>query len=356
MYFLNGLALFLGGLIPLLAASKKVRLNRGLFLLGWLSWACAISPKIVLVSGLWNLFPFLSKPDTAPYILTLLSLELLEILSAYLFLTRHSRLEKLNLSGRFTFALGFGAGEAFTLAVSAMLLVDVSPSLSTLMVMLERISLVVAQFGWVTLLAFYIATDKTINLALAVFFKIFSSFMALTLPIFLFLYRISYEISLTIFEGILATFALIILVSVLILRKRVEDAGSGVTSFDSSFTLASIVSFCGLALAVDMSIPFIRLTHPLALMTRYLIFIVATMVLLELFCWAAGRSELSEIALGAFIGLLLEYLFRLNAVSESLPRGLTVQAILFSPTSAFLAILAGIAFWRYARHSRPLRN
>jgi len=356
MYFLNGLALFLGGLIPLLAASKKVHLDRGLFVLGWLSWACAISPKIVLILGLWNFFPFLSKPDTTPYVLTLLSLELLEVLSAYLFLTRHPRLEKLNLSGRFTFALGFGAGEAFTLAISALLLVDISPSLSTMMVMLERLSLVVTQFGWVSLIAFYVATDRTVNLALGLFFKIFSSFMALTLPIFLFLYRISFEISLTIFEGILATFALIILASVLILRKRVEDLGAGATSFDSSFTLASMVSFFGLAFSVDMSIPLIHLTQPLALVTRYLIFTIAAIVLLELFCWAARRTELSEIALGAFIGLLLEHLFRLNAVGESLLRGLTVQAILFSPTSAFLAILSGMALWRYARQSSPLHN
>jgi len=351
MYFLNALALFTGGLIPLLMATRKLHFNRGLFLLGWLGWACAVSPKIVLLSALWASFPILAKPDTAPNVTAFASLELLEVASAYLFLSRHPRLRGANMNGRFVFALGFGVGEAFTVAISALLPVDITPSLSTLMVTVERVSLVVVQFGWVALISYYVATGESINLVLGVFFKILSPIISLTIPILLFLYHVAFEVSIICFGGVMAVYAAIVLMVALLLRRRVEDTGSRAELFDSRYLFASFIAFLGLALAVDTSISLLHLTRTLGLATRLLLFIVATMMLLELLSWAAKGTSLSETALGGFIGMLLENLFRFYFAKEALLQKLTFQEILLPPTSAFLTVLVGIAFWKYAKQS-----
>jgi hypothetical protein len=160
MYFLNSLAFFAGGLIVLLVSIIKFRPNLGIFLIGWLSWACAIASKLVLLTVLWEGFPFLANPDTIPYFLTITIVELIEVVAVYVFLQRHERLRNLNLYGYLTFALGFGVGEAFTLAIVGLLPIDVTPSISFLLVMFERLSLVIIQLGWVTLIAYYIVTKS----------------------------------------------------------------------------------------------------------------------------------------------------------------------------------------------------
>ena len=350
MYYLNSLMLFAAGLVPLLLFVKKLRFDRVLFLTGWLSWACAISSKMVLLSALWFGFPILSKPDTIQYVTTLAALELPEVLSAYIFLTKNSNLRNANLCGHLSFAAGFGIGEAFTLAILSFLPVDISPSLSTLMVLVERLSLVIVQFGWVALLAYYVRNREAITLSLGVFFKLFSSILTLVMPILLYLYDLSFEISTIIFVATLAAYASVVLLIVLILRRRVEDRGSGLAPFDSRHYFAGIVSFLSLALIIEISISYLHLARTLETITRLLVFVMTTIVLLELFNWTAKRIEMAEIVLGAFIGILLSYTFRLSFAQEVLLQRLTLQAILLQPAVTFLAVLAGIALWRSARH------
>lgn len=350
MYYLNSLTLFAAGLVPLLLFMKKLHLDRGLFLTGWLSWACAISSKMVLLSALWFGFPILSKPDTIQYVTTLAALELLEVLSAYIFLTKNSNLRNASLCGLLSFAAGFGIGEAFTLAILSFLPFDVSPSLSTSMVLIERLSLVVVQFGWVALIAYYVRNREAINLSLGVFFKLFSSILALVMPILLYLYDLSFEISTIIFVATLAACASVVLLIVLILQRRIEDSGSGLAPFDSRQCFAGIVSFLSLALIIEISISYLHLARTLETITRLLVFVMTTIVLLELFSWTAKGIEMAEIALGAFLGILFSYMFRLSFAQEVLLQRLTLQAILLPPAVTFLAVLAGIGLWRSARH------
>lgn len=352
MYFLNALALFSGGLIPLLVAAKKLRLSPGPLFLGWLSWACAASPRIVLLSALWAIFPFLSKPDTVPFMVTVTSLELLEVLSAYLFLSRHPRLNNLDVSPRLVFALGFGVGEAFTLAIATFLPADVAPSLSVLMTLVERISLVVIQFGWVALISNYTANRATINLSLGVFFRALSSIISLTVPLVLFFYDVDLEVSLLYFEGVLAAYALVVLLVSSFLRRQIAYSGLLTSALDSRYLLAGFIAFLGVGLAISTVVPLMHLTSILSLVTRLLLFVIATMVVIELFGWATVEVALSEIALGAFIGILIENSFRLSFAREAVLTQLTIQSILLHPALNFLAVLAGMALWKSARQQK----
>lgn len=349
MYFLNALALFSGGLIPLLVGAKKLRLSRGPFFLGWLSWSCAASPRIVLLSVLWAVFPFLSKPDTVPYMVTVTSLELLEVLSAYLFLSRHSRLKDLDVSPRLVFALGFGVGEAFTLAIATFLPADITPSVSVFMTVVERISLAVIQFGWVALISKYAADRVTINLSLGVFFRVLSSIITMTVPLVLFFYDVSLELSLLYFEAVLAVYALVVLLASLFLCRRIARSGLPTPALNSRYLLAGVIAFLGVGLAILTAIPLLHLTSILSLVTRLLFFVIATMVLIELFGWATSEVALSEFALGAFIGILVENSFRLSFAKEALLTQLTIQSVMLHPALNFLAVLAGIALWKSAR-------
>lgn len=349
MYFLNALAFFSGGLIPLLVAAKKIRLSPGPFFLGWLSWAFAACPRIVLLSALWAIFPFLSKPDTVLYMVTVTSLELLEVVSAYLFLSRHPRLKNLDASPRLVFALGFGVGEAFTLAIGTFLPADVTPSLSVFMTVVERVSLVVIQFGWVALIANYAATRETINLSLGVFFRVLSSIIPLTAPLILFFYDVGLEASLLYFEGVLAAYAIVVLLVSLLLFRRIAYGGSPPAALDSRYLLAGIVAFFGVGFSIATAIPLMHLTSIMSLVTRLLFLAIATMILIELFGWATSEVALSEIALGAFIGILVENSFTLSFVRETVLTQLTIQSIMLHPALNFLAVLAGMGLWKSAR-------
>lgn len=352
MYFLNALALFSGGLIPLLVSAKRFRLSRAPFFLGWLSWVCAASPRIVLLSALWTIFPFLSKPDTVHYMVTVTSLELLEVLSAYLFLSRHPRLKTLDINPRLIFALGFGVGEAFTLAIATFLPADVVPSLSVFTIVAERISLVVIQFGWVALISNYAATREAVNLSLGVFFRGLLSIITLTVPLVLFFYDVGLEVSLLYFEGVLAAYALVVLLVSLFLRRRSAYSGLPPSALDSRYLLAGIIAFLGVGLAISTVIPLMHLTSILSLVTRLLLFMIATMVLIELFGWATSEVALSEFTLGAFIGVLVENSFRLSFVREAVLVQLTIQSIMLHPALNFLAVLAGMALWKSARQQK----
>ncbi|WP_455283099.1 hypothetical protein [[Eubacterium] cellulosolvens] len=349
MYFLNSLALFAGGLIALIVAIVKFRPNIGIFLIGWLSWACALATKLVLLTVLWDSFPFLANPDTMPYFLTITIVELIEVIAVYLFLQRHERLKNLNLYGYLTFALGFGVGEAFTLAISGLLPIDIVPSISTLLVMLERLSLIVIQFGWVALIAYYVTTKYELNLSLAVLFKIVSTLLALIIPTIFFLYGISFDISLKLFVGIFSAYALLILFIVWVLRGQIPDEGSSKITFDFNYTFASIIAFAGLTLFIDMSLPYLYFNKTLELVTRILFFIIATIILLEIFGWAAKKIVLSEIAIGSFLGILLMYMYWLSYSGETAISSVSIQAILLSPSLIFLTVLIGMALWKIAK-------
>ncbi|WP_455368733.1 hypothetical protein [[Eubacterium] cellulosolvens] len=349
MYFLNSLALFAGGLIALLAAIVKFRPNLGIFLIGWLSWACALATKLVLLTVLWDSFPFLANPDTMPYFLTITIVELIEVISVYLFLQRHERLKNLNLYGYLTFALGFGVGEAFTLAIAGLLPIDVIPSMSFFLTMFERLSLVVIQFGWVALIAYYIATKYELNLSLGVLFKIVSTLLSLIVPTIFFLYGFSFDISLMLFVGILSAYALLILFIVWVFRGQIQNEESYKITFDLNYTFASIIAFAGLKLFIDMSLPFLYFNQTLEVVTRILFFIIATIILLEIFGLTAKKVVLSEIALGSFLGILIMHMFWMSFAKESAISSLSIQAILLSPSLIFLTVLIGMALWKIAK-------
>jgi hypothetical protein len=349
LFFLNSLALLSGGLIPLLVAAKRLRLHPGLLSLGWLSWAFAMSTRTVLLSTIWTIFPYISKPDSLQYMMAVTSLDLLEVLSAYLFLTRHPRLKILDPGSRSIFAVGFGVGEAFTLAIATSLPADVAPSLSVLITFIERLSLVAIQFGWVMLVSSYAATRRTAYLSMAAIFRVILSIIALALPIILFSYGLAFELSLLCFVAVLVSYSIVVLATSSLLSRCSVCSGSPVSPFDSRCFLAGLVSFLGVGLAISTVIQLMHLTFILSLTTRLLSFVITAMILFELFSWAAGRLYLSEVASGAFVGLLIENSIRLASAGEAALALLTVNSILLHPALNFLGVAAGITLWRSAR-------
>jgi len=353
MYFVNALALFLGGLLPLLIARRRLPLNRACFLLGWLSWACAVSPKIVLLSAIWSVSPYLSKPDTVPHIMTVASLEVLEVVSAYLFLSRHPRLRGATASGLFTFALGFGVGEAFTLSISALVPVNAeyyAVVLFILMVTAERALLVAIQFGWLVFLAHYLATRERIDIVLSLCFKTLLPVITLAVPIIFFMHDIVGGVSVLYYEMVVAAYAAAILSLAFLWRKKIGDLGSTTVPSDFRSVLAGAIAFAGLTIAVDTSLPLLYLIGITRWVTEFLVLTLSTIVLFELFSRATYGIRLSECALGAFIGVLLENLYRLSLVKGNLLLEMTMQAILFKPSLVFLAVLVGMALWSLSRN------
>ncbi|MBS7623656.1 hypothetical protein KEJ39_08320 [Candidatus Bathyarchaeota archaeon] len=108
----------------------------------------------------------------------------------------------------------------------------------------------------------------------------------------------------------------------------------------------------GVALAISTVTQLMHLTSILSLSTRLLSFMIAAIVLFEFFGWTAGEVSLSEVASGAFIGLLIENSIRLAYVGEAVLTRLTIHSILLHPALNFLAVAAGIALWRSARGQR----
>ncbi|MEM2941938.1 MAG: hypothetical protein QXT81_00735 [Candidatus Bathyarchaeia archaeon] len=336
-------------MIPLLAAAKRLRLHPGPLFLGWLSWAFAMSTRAVLLSTIWTIFPITSNPDTLPYMMIVTSLDLLEVLSAYLFLTRHPQLKILDPGSRSIFAVGFGVGEAFTLAIATSLPADVAPSLSVVVTLIERLALVAIHFGWVVLVSNYVTTRRTTHLSMAVIFRVFLSTISLTAPLILFFYGLAFELSLLFFGVVLVFYSVVVLSTSSLLSRHVAYSGSHTSAFDSRCFLAGSVSFLGVGLAISTLIQFMHLAFIQSVLTRLLSFMIAAIVLFELFDWAAGEVSSSEVASGAFIGLLIENSIRLASLGEAALKQLTIHSILLHPALNFLAVAAGIALWRSAR-------
>ena len=113
--------------------------------------------------------------------------------------------------------------------------------------------------------------------------------------------------------------------------------------------LASIITFAGLTLFIDMSLPFLYLNQTIEGVTKILFFIISTIILLEIFRWAAKKVVLSEIAMGSFLAILIMHMFWMSYAKESAISSLSVQAILLSPSLIFLTVLIGITLWKIAR-------
>jgi hypothetical protein len=181
MYLLIPIAYFLAGLLPLLFWNRRAKVDLNVYLLGWLSWFCAVSVKALLALFLYVNYPVLQTGIFQVINSTLL--ETTEVISAFLFLKYHPALrDGRDWKSMVAFGLGFGCGEALTLGVLCLSLMPVPFSLgfagNAFLVGLERLSATGIHLSSACFLAFFLVNRKTSDFIMGLLSKDLSATIA----------------------------------------------------------------------------------------------------------------------------------------------------------------------------------
>ncbi|MDD3699732.1 MAG: YhfC family glutamic-type intramembrane protease, partial [Atribacterota bacterium] len=117
IYLMLPAAYFIAGILPILFWNRRTRVSSNIYLLGWLSWFCAVSVKF-FIATIQNLNWPIFYTNIPLMVINTTILEAIEVLSAFLFLKYHPALkEARDWKSIVGFGLGFGCGEAITLGV-----------------------------------------------------------------------------------------------------------------------------------------------------------------------------------------------------------------------------------------------
>jgi hypothetical protein len=181
MYLLIPIAYFLAGLLPILFWNRRAKVDLNVYLLGWLSWFCAVSVKALIALFLYVNWPVLQTG--AFKVINDALIETTEVISAFLFLKYHPALrDGRDWKSMVAFGLGFGCGEALTLGVTYLSLMPVPFSLelvgSAFLVGLERLSATAIHLSSACFLAFFLVNRKKSNFIMGLLSKDLSAAIA----------------------------------------------------------------------------------------------------------------------------------------------------------------------------------
>ena len=225
-YLILPIAFFIAGILPILFWNRRTKVNFNLYLLGWLSWFCAVSVKffIATVQVLnWPIF----YTNVSLMVINVTILETTEVLSAFFFLKYHPTLKEVrDWKGIVAFSLGFGCGEALTMGVVLLSSISVPFSLEFIIGsvflggFIERLSAIAIHLSSACFLALFLINRKKSDFVLGLLSKDLCATMAAVLTVTSLPWALLPSI--TFVESIFVIYAIFWIV-VLLYTKRKEE-------------------------------------------------------------------------------------------------------------------------------------
>lgn len=346
---------FLGAFIPLLIASRKLKLDKNLLILGWLSWVCGVAVKMLLASIISLNFPLLYVPDTPQYVAILTILETTEVLSAWLFLKHHPLLKRVKeIKPLAVFGIGFGVGEALTLALFTFLPVDTPLALNLLLTSLERVSAIMIHLASVLFIGYYLITKKQKNLWLGVLSKDLS--VTLTFGLFA-VFSFSYQAVLPYIEALLFLYGAGFLYLALRLGKRQKikagevHPGKGI-HYGRLFLMIPLGAI--LLLISELVSLFLSSSDPMSYlmvsMGVMFVLLISVFKLINIF----REVSVTEFSAGIFLGLSMARVIELSFIDPAYLGAVPVQALLTTPMLFFSVLIGVMVLYRFIHKEKLL--
>ncbi|MFQ6084802.1 MAG: hypothetical protein ACE5OY_00800 [Candidatus Bathyarchaeia archaeon] len=348
MYYVNSLLYSLGGLVPLVAMACRLRADRNVYFLGWLSWVAGMSARFGVGLVAESAFPALMLPGTPLSVMYSTLIETTFVASAYLFLRYHPSLKGVSsLSDLLAFGTGFGAGEAFTLAAISAIPVDFPVTLSSLWIAIERFSALMVHVSSATFLGYYLINGRGTNAVLGLASKDLGATISVAIVPILTSTGIEAMEASSYFELLFLAYGFLLIYLVLRLARsqgvefaatlRVEDINYWSVSID--MILFALLSFLADRLAALVGTgSVLPLTASLMVVFTILVYAVRR-----------PRPSMTEFSAGVFMGLCLARVVDLYFVSPSVLVQVPIQELLMSPMVAFCGVMIGLAVHRLIR-------
>jgi len=346
---------FLGALIPLLIASRMVKLDKNLLLMGWLSWVAGVAVKILLASIIALNFPLLYVPDTAQYVILLTLLETIEVISALLFLRYHPLLKKVrNIRSLFVFGLGFGAGEALTLAMFTFLPVDSPLAWNLLLTSLERFSAIMIHIASVMFIGYWIINKRKTNMWLGILSKDLS--VTMIFGIFA-LVSFAYQTFLPYIEALLFAYgAGFLYLAFWVAKKQKIKLGeikpqkginykSLVWMIPVGAILLLLTEMVSLFLSSQNAISFVMVS-----MGVMFVLLISVLKIANIFM----DISITEFSSGIFIGLSIAKIFELSLLDPAYLGSIPVQSLLTTPMLFFSVLIGAAVVYRFIHKEKLL--
>jgi len=346
---------FLGAFIPLLIASRMVKLDKNLLLMGWLSWVAGVAVKMLLASIIALNFPLLYIPDTVQYIVIITLLETTEVASAWLFLMYHPLLKKVrNVRSLFVFGLGFGAGEALTLALFTFLPVDSPLTWNLLLTSLERFSAIMIHVASILFIGYWIINKRKSNMWLGILSKDLSVTMTFGLLAIL---SFSYQTFLPYIEVLLFSYgAGFLYLAFWVAKKQKIKLGTvkpqkGI-NYKSLFFMIPLGA--GLLLLTELVSIFLSSQDPISfIMVSMGVMFVLTISIFKMITLFRDVS-ITEFSSGVFIGLSIARVVELSFVDPAYLGAVPVQSLLTTPMLFFSVVIGVMTVYRFIHKEKLL--
>jgi len=346
---------FLGAFIPLLIASRFVKLDKNILLLGWLSWVTGVAVKMLLATIIALNFPILYVPDTPQYVALLTILETTEVISAMLFLMYHPLLKKArNIKSIFLFGMGFGAGEALTLALFTFLPVDSPLAWNLLLTSVERFSAIMIHVASVMFVGYWVMNKRRLNLLLGILSKDLS--VTLTFGI-LAAFSFSYQAFLPYVEALLLVYGIGFLLLAFRLGKgqKIKTGPPPAQKGINYKNLVFMIPVGGMLLILsELASLFLSsqdtVSYIIVSMGVMFVLLISVFKLLSLF----RKVSITEFSSGIFLGLSIARVAELSFVDPAYLGSVPVQALLTTPMLFFSVLIGAMVVYRFIHKEKLL--
>lgn len=358
MYFLTSLFYLLGGIMPLGTVLSKLKVNKSICVLGWLSWVAGVSVKFALAFSIRATLPTLYVPNTLQYIVLVTLLETTEVVSAYWFLKHHPGLREMrDLSGLLAFGMGFGAGEALTLAAFTALPVDVPLEFSVVWTMIERFSAIMVHIASAVFLGLYIIHKRKVDAALGLVSKDLAATLSVTVPLVLTAVGFAEERLLTYFELVIFVYGVLFLLVAFRSEREQEtviEEIEGIVDINYRSVMVSLIAFVLLSLLLDTFAATFYASHVLYFPVSLVLVVAFSLFVYRAFKYVKPKLTATEFSIGAFMGLATTRIGKLYFFESSALRQVPIQGLLFPSMFIFNGIVIALTIDRLIRREKLL--
>ena len=313
IYLMLPAAYFIAGILPILFWNRRTRVSSNIYLLGWLSWFCAVSVKF-FIATIQNLNWPIFYTNIPLMVINTTILEAIEVLSAFLFLKYHPALkEARDWKSIVGFGLGFGCGEAITLGVIFLSSISIPFSLEFMVggVLLsgfvERLSAIAIHLSSACFLALFIVNSKKSYFIMGLLSKILSATMAAIFQVASLPWGLL--LSIAFMEIAFAVYAIFWILILLYVRKKEgiteELPPEQVVKIDRlNVLILSVIFFFFMYVWSIILKPLLTLPPFLHILSQVGLFFLVTIIIYPLLGKCRNASA-TEVAVGGAIALTL---------------------------------------------------
>ena len=353
-YLIYPIAFFIAGIVPILFWNRRTKVNFNIYLLGWLSWFCAVSVKffIATVQVLnWPIF----YTNASLMVINSTILETLEVLSVFFFLKYHPALRNVrNWKGIVAFGLGFGCGEALTIGVVFLSSISVPFSLDFIVGVVflsgfvERLSAIAIHLSSACFLAFFLINRKKSDFVLGLLSKDLCATIAAVLTATSLPWALLPII--TFMESIFVIYAIFWIVVLLYIKRKREitkELPKQAVKIDRvNVLIPAVIFFFFLYLWSEIIAPTLTLSSLSRIFSQIGLFSLITIVVYPVLERTRSASA-TEITVAGAVAFSL-YIGVQNIITDLVP----TVGFLNKPMMPFFGVLCAVGVYRFLIRTR----